>query len=89
MFKGAMVVSCSPRNVVLKTADGGKVEATLIGAKGFDLDGEPAGRGDALMKPGNFIDVTIAPIPTSKIGLQAITEFRLVRIGDGAPAPKP
>jgi uncharacterized protein (TIGR03067 family) len=88
-FKGATVVSFSPRSVVLKTADGRNVEASLFGAKGVNIDGTPAGRGDALMKPGNVVDVTIIPVPTSKIGLQAIKEFRLVQVGDGTPAPEP
>ncbi len=83
-FQGATVVSFSPRKVVLRTAEGQQVEATLIGGKGFDLEGKPVGRGDALLKPGNVIDVTIEPIPTSKIGLQKIREFRLVRAGDGS-----
>lgn len=78
-FKGLTVVSFTPRNVVFQTADGGKVEATIIGAKGHDIDGKPVGRGDELMRAGNVVDATIAPIPTSKIGMQEIKEFRLVR----------
>lgn len=87
VFRGATVVSFSPRKVVLRTDDGRQVEATLIGGKGFGLDGKAAGRGDALLKPGNVIDVTIVPIPTSKIGLQQIKEFHLVRAEGGSSSP--
>jgi uncharacterized protein (TIGR03067 family) len=92
-FQGATVVKFSPRTTVFQVADGRTFEGAIVGAKGFDIDGTPKGRGDELLKPGNVVDVLIVPNPRSKVGIQEVLEFHLVRVGDGPPPaanpPKP